>query len=127
MCAVNEGCMPRSAAMLHDEVVVFLKMIVSFVLARPFGEVTHDLTQNYNGSLAAFDFCKLEKLATKLGKAELDVQFFKNYMYQAFGVYPKFISFDLPNVSNSDAVCKGKLLLRTSILRRTQREKETGH
>ena len=42
---------------------------------------------------------------------------------QAFGVYPKFISFDLPNVSNMDTVYIRKCLLRTSILRRTQEKK----
>ena len=92
------------------------------VLTRPFGKVIHDLAQNYNGSLAVSEFRKLEKLATKSRKAELDVQFLKNC--QAFGVYPKFISFDLPNVCNSDAVYIRKRLLRTSILRRTQEKKK---
>ena len=36
-------------------IVVFLKIIVSFVLTRPFAKVIHDLTQNYNGSLAVSD------------------------------------------------------------------------
>ena len=107
-------------------VVRFLKIIISFVLTRPFGKVIHDWAQNYNGSLVVSDFRKLEKLATKsrkaTGKAELDVQFLKHC--QAFGVYPKFISFDLPNLNNSAAVYIRKRLLRTSILRRTQEKTE---
>ena len=71
---------------------------------------------------AVSEFRKLESLTTKLRKAELDVQFLKNC--QVFGVYPKFISFDLPNVCNSDPVYIRKRLLRTSILRRTQEKKK---
>jgi len=66
----------------------------ALVLSRPFGKVIHDLAQRYNGLLAVPDFRKLEKLATKSRKAELDVRFLKKC--QGFGVYPKFISFDLP-------------------------------
>ena len=51
-------------------VVRVLKIIISFVLTRPFGKVIHDLAQNYKGSLAVFDFRQLEKLATKSGKLE---------------------------------------------------------
>ena len=76
------------------------------MLTRPFGKVIHDLAQNYNGSLAVSEFRKLEKLATKSRKAELDVQFLKN--------------------CHSDAVYIRKRLLhvRTSILRRTQEKKK---
>ena len=43
---------------------------------------------------------------------------------QAFGVYPKFTFFNLPNISNTDTFYIRKRLLRTSILRRIQENKK---
>ena len=102
-------------------VVVFFKILVTLVLSRPFGKVVHDLARKYNGSLVISDLRKLEKLTTQLRKAELDVRFLKNC--QAFGVYPKFITFHLPKVSNFDAVYNQKGLLRTSIQKRAKEKR----
>ena len=91
------------------------------MLSRPFGNIIHDLARKYNGSLVVSNFRKLEKLTTQSRKAELDVRFLKNC--QAFGVYPKFITFDLHNVSNLYAVYIRKRLLRTSIRKRVKEKK----
>ena len=45
-----------------------------------------------------------------------DNDFLKNY--KQFGVYPKFLIFKLPNVSNKDALSIRKRLLRSAIKKR---------
>ena len=61
---------------------------------------------------------KLEKLCTKIRKAELDLQFLKNC--QSFNVTPKFLSFRLPHASSHDTKSIRKRLLRGAIRKRNR-------
>ena len=115
--------LPLSQLCFKIKSVVFLKSIVTFVPPRPFGNNIHDLARKYNGSLVVSDFRKLEQLPIQSRKVELDVRFLKNC--QAFGVYPKFITSDLPNVSNFDAVYIRKRFFKNFYQEESEREKGT--
>ena len=56
---------------------------------------------------------KNEKLKIKIRKAELDLTFFINC--QTLNVYPKFLKFNLPNVTSDDARFIRKCLLCSAI------------
>ena len=62
------------------------------------------------------------KLEYKKNKLKLDIDFLNNCKQP--GVYPKFLIFKVPNVSNKDAVSVRKRLLRSAI---NKRNKELQH
>ena len=64
------------------------------------------------------DFCKYEKLEYKKKKLKLDIDFLNNC--KQLGMYPKFLIFKLPNVSNKDALSIRKILLRSAISKRNK-------
>ena len=68
------------------------------------------------------DFWKYEKLEYKKNKLKLDIDFLNNC--KQLGVYPKFLIFKLPNISNKDALSVRKILLCSSI---NKRNKELQH
>ena len=76
---------------------------------------------NY-GNVTGKDFRKYEKLEYKKNKLKLDIDFLNNC--KQLGVYPKFLIFKLPNVSNKNALSVRKRLLRSAI---NKRNKEFQH
>ena len=68
------------------------------------------------------DFRKYEKLEYKKNKLKLDIDFLKSC--KQLDVYPKFLIFKLPNVSNKDTVSICKRLLPSII---NKRSKEPRH
>ena len=84
------------------KIIVLIKISVSLVPIRSFGNIIHDLAQKYGAKFSKSDFRKLEKLYIKVNKANHDINFLKNC--HNFGVYPKFISFKPPNVTNNERV-----------------------
>ena len=82
-------------------VVIFLQTILSFLLSRKYINIYNDIAQKY-GNVTVKDFRKYEKLEYKKKKLKLDVHFLNNC--KQLGVYPKFLIFKLPNVSNKDAL-----------------------
>ena len=65
---------------------------------------------------------KYQKLEYKKNKLKLDIDVLNNC--KQLGVYPKFLIFKLPNVSNKDALSVRKRLLRSAI---NKRNKELQH
>ena len=82
-----------------ESVILFLKILISVVLSRNFGNIIHDIAQNYI-DINVSDLRKLEKLHIKRNKAQLDINFLINC--KNFGVFPKFINVYLPNVDEKD-------------------------
>ena len=67
-----------------------------------------------HGNVTVKDFWKYEKLKyKKKKKLNLDIDFFNNC--KQLGVYPKFLIFKLPNVSNKNALLIGKRILCSAI------------
>ena len=68
----------------------------------------NDIARKY-GNIKVKDSRKYEKLEYKKNKLKLDIDFLNNC--KQLGVYPKFLIFKLPNVSNKydSSICK-KLL-----------------
>ena len=64
------------------------------------------------------DFRKYEKVEYKKNKLKLNINFLNNC--QQLGVYPKFLIFKLPNLSNKDALSIRKRLLRGAIDKRNK-------
>ena len=89
-------------------VVIFIQTILSFVLSRK----VINISQKCENATVK-DFRKYEKLEYKKNKLKLGVHFLNNC--KQVGVYPKFLIFKLPNVSNKDALSIRKRLLRSSI------------
>ena len=89
----------------HLNDVIFLHTILSFVLSRKIINIYNDLAQKY-GNVTVKDFHKYEKLEYKKNKLKLDTDFLNNC--KQISVYPKFLIFKLPNISNKDAssICK---------------------
>ena len=59
--------------------------------------IYNDIARNY-GNVTVKDFCKYEKLEYRKEKLKLDIDFLN--ICKQLGVYPKFLIFKLPNVSN---------------------------
>ena len=81
-------------------VVLTLNILATLLLHRPFGNIIYDIASKYNGVLSTADLRKsgkVEKLATKVKRAELDVTFLKNC--QSLNIIPKFLSFRLPHTN----------------------------
>ena len=100
-------------------VAIFFQTILSFVLSRKIINIYNHIARKY-GNVSVKDFRKYEKLEYK--KNELILKFLNNCKQP--GVYPKFLIFKLPNVSNKDAVSIRKSLLRSAI---NKRNKELQH
>ena len=65
------------------------------------------------GNVTVKDFRKYEKLKHKENKLKLDINFLNNC--KQLGVYPKFLIFKLPNVSNKNPLSIRERLLRSAI------------
>ena len=98
-------------------VVIFVQTILSFVLSRKIINIYNDIARKY-GNVTVKDFRKYEKLECKKNKLKLDIDFLNNC--KQLGVYPKFLIFKLPNVSNKDALSIRKRLLRSAINKRNK-------
>ena len=60
-----------------------------------------------------------------LSKAELDLNFLGNC--QSFNVFPKFLSFNLPNTNRRDTITIRKQLLRSAIAKRSKEHRKLIH
>ena len=78
-------------------VVIVIQTILSFVLSRKIINIYNNIARKY-GNVTVNDFRKHEKLEYKKNKLKLDIDFLNNC--KQLGVYPKFLIFKLPNVSN---------------------------
>ena len=67
----------------------------------------------FHGIVTVKNFEKYEKLEYKKNQLKLDIDFLNNC--KQLGVYPKFLIFKLPNVSNKDALSIRKRLFRSAI------------
>ena len=104
--------------MNFKNIVWIIKAISYFVLLRSFGNILHDLAAKYDQKLSIAELRYLEKTSTKARKARLDVNFLKNC--QSLRVFPRFISFALPNTSPKDVIAIRKRLLRSAIDKRSK-------
>ena len=98
-------------------VVILIQSIIRFVLSRKIINIYNDIAREY-GKVTVRDFWKYEKLEYKKNKLKVDIEFFNNW--KQLGVYPKFLIFKLPNVSNKGALSIRKRLLRSTINKRKQ-------
>ena len=80
-------------------VVIFIQTVLSFVLSRKVININSNIARKY-GNATVKDFRKYEKLERKKNKLKFDIDFLNNC--KQFDVYPKFLIFKLPNVSNKD-------------------------
>ena len=74
-------------------VVFFLQIVIRWLTLRPFGSIIYDVAEKYEG-IGVAELRKLEKLALKRSKADLDITFLQNC--KLFRVFPKFITFQIP-------------------------------
>ena len=102
-------------------VVVFIQTSWSFVLSRKIINIYDDIAHKY-GNVTVRNFWKYEKLEYKNNKLKLGINFLKNC--KKLDVYPKFLIFKVPNVSNKHALSIRKRLLRSAI---NKRNKEFQH
>ena len=93
-------------------VIIFIQTILSYVLSRKSINIYNDIARKYR-NVTVQDFRKYEKLEYKKNKLKLDIDFLNNC--KQLGVYPKFLIFKLPNVSNKDASSIRKKLIRSAI------------
>ena len=101
--------------------VFFLKILISIVLSRNFGNIIHNIPhkskivfnkQKYI-NINVSDLRKLQKLHIKLNKAHLGINFLTNC--KNFGVFPKFFNVYLPNVQEKDMYGIKKKLQQNAI------------
>ena len=104
-----------------ENVVIYIQTGLRSVLSRKIINIFNDIARKY-GNVTVKDFQKYEKLEYKKNKLKLDIDFLNNC--KQLGVYPKFLIFKLPNVSNKDALSIRKRLLRSAI---NKRNKELQH
>ena len=57
--------------------VSYLYLITCLLLYRKFGNIIHDIVKKYE-NVDLDQLRELEKISTKIGKAELDIRFLKN-------------------------------------------------
>ena len=98
-------------------VVIFFQTILSFVLSRKIINIYDYIARKY-GNITIKHFRKYEKLQYKNNKLKLDIDFLNNC--KQLGVYPQFLIFKLPNVSNKDSVLVRKRLLRSAVNKRNK-------
>ena len=79
--------------------------------------IYNDIAWKY-GNVTVKDFRKYEKLEYKKNKLKLDIDFLNNC--KQLGLYPKFLIFKLPNVSNKNALSIRKRLLCSAISKRNK-------
>ena len=91
------------------------------MLLRKIIKIYSDIAQKH-GNVTVKDLRKYEKSKYRQNKLKLDIDFLNNC--KQLGVYPKFLIFKLPNVSNKDASSIRKRLLRSAI---NKRNKELQH
>ena len=89
-------------------VAIFFRAIISLVLSRKIINIYNNLAQKQGN--------------VKKNKLKLGIDFLNNY--KQLGVYPKFLIFKLPVVSNKDASSIRKRLLRSAT---SNRNKELQH
>ena len=89
-------------------VAIFFRAIISLVLPRKIINIYNNLAQKQGN--------------VKKNKLKLGIDFLNNY--KQLGVYPKFLIFKLPVVSNKDASSIRKRLLRSAT---SNRKKELQH
>ena len=89
-------------------VAIFFRAIISLVLSRKIINIYNNLEQKQGN--------------VKKNKLKLGIDFLNNY--KQLGVYPKFLIFKLPVVSNKDASSIRKRLLRSAT---SNRNKELQH
>ena len=82
------------------------------MLSRKIINIYNDIARKY-GNATVKKFRKYEKLEFKKNKLKLDIDFLTNC--KQFVVYPKFLIFKLPRVSNKDALSFRKRILRSAI------------
>ena len=93
-------------------IITFIQTISSFVLSWKIINIYNDIARRYGNAIVR-DFRKFKKLEHKNNKLKLNIDFLNNC--KQLGVYPKFLIFKLPNVSNKDALSIRKTLLRSII------------
>ena len=81
------------------------------MLSRKIINIYNDIARKY-GNVTVKDFHKYKKLEYKKKKLKLDIDFLNNC--KQLGVYPKFVIFKLPDVSNKDALSIRKRLFRSA-------------
>ena len=101
--------------MKFKTVVLCLKLLACLIVQRSFGNILYDYVQKYN-TLKTETLRKYEKLKIKIRKAELILMFLTNC--QRLNVYPRFLTFNLPNVTSHNARFIRKRLLRSAIKKR---------
>ena len=69
-------------------------------MSRKIINIYNNIARKY-GNVTVKDFRRYEKLEYKKNKLKLDIDLLNNC--RQLGVYPKFLIFKLPNVSNKDA------------------------
>ena len=94
-----------------------MQTVLSFVLSRKIINIYNNIARKY-GNVTVNDFRKHEKLEYKKNKLKLDIDFLNNC--KQLGVYPKFLIFKLPNISNKDALSVRKRLLCSVIDKRNK-------
>ena len=87
------------------------------MLSRKIINIFDDIAQKHE-NVTVKDFRKYEKLEYRKEKLKLEIDFLNNR--KQLGVYPKFLIFKLPNVSNKDALSVRKILLRSAISKRNK-------
>ena len=95
-----------------ESVVIFSQTISIFALSRKIIHIYNDIARKF-GNVTVEDFRKYEKLEYKKNKLKLDIDFLNNC--KQLGVYPKFLTFKLMNVSNKGALSIRKRLLHSAI------------
>ena len=92
--------------------VIFIQTILRFVLSRKVINIYNNIAQKY-GNVTVKDFRKYEKLEYIKNKLKLEINFLNSC--KQLGVYPKFLIFKLPNISNKDALSFRKRVLGSAI------------
>ena len=82
-------------------VLIFIQTVLSFVLSIKIINIYNDIARKYR-NVTVKNFRKHEKLEYKKNKLKLEIDFLNNC--KQLDVYPKFLIFKLPNVSNKDAL-----------------------
>ena len=98
-------------------VVIFIQTILQFVVSQKIINFYNDIARKY-GNVTVKDFGKYEKLQYEKNKLKLNIKFLNNC--KQLGVYPKFLTFKLPNVSNRDTLTICKRLFRSAINKRNK-------
>ena len=98
-------------------VVIFIQTNLSFVLSRKIINIYNDIARK-DGIATVKDFRKYEILEYKKNQLKLHIDFLNNC--KQLGVYPKFLIFKLPNVSNKEALSVRKRHLRSTINKRNK-------